>query len=72
MLVEHSVEELAELSDPTKPILEKICRMKKYYGLEWKNVPRDYLQWVVKNPDKVDIDARHTAMHWLNNQPSMI
>jgi exodeoxyribonuclease X len=71
MLKDRTVEELYALSDPSKPILMKVCPLKKYKGMEFKNVPRDYLQWVVKQSD-MDSDIRHSAMHWLNNQPSMI
>lgn len=72
MLQDHTPEELVKLSDPNLPVLQKTCRLKKYKGLEWKDVPKDYLQWIVKNPDKVDVDARHTAMHYLSNQPSLL
>jgi len=68
MLELKPIEELARLSDPNLPVLQRICRLKKYRDMEWRVVPKDYLEWVVKNPDKVDVDARHTAAHWLRSQ----
>lgn len=71
MLEQHSLEKLIELSDPSKPILLSTCPLKKYKGMDWKVIPRDYLQWVVKQQD-MDPDIRHTAMYWLSSQPGLL
>lgn len=44
-------------------ILPKI-RFGKFEGRPFSEVPRDYLQWVVKQKD-MDEDVLHTARHWL-------
>ena len=53
------------------PVLLEICQLRKHKGLKWKNVPRDYLSWVVKQED-MDSDVRHTAMYYLNSQGSLL
>lgn len=36
----------------------------KHKGIEWKDVPKDYLQWVVRQTD-MDLDTMFTAKHYL-------
>lgn len=65
----RTVPQLQKLS--VEPALMKICHMKKHKGMLWKNVPKDYLNWVVKQTD-MDMNIRHTAMYYLNNQGSLL
>lgn len=69
MLKSKTAEELYDISK--KPILLEVCNLKKYKGVLWKNVPKDYLQWVVKQ-DFFDEDTRHTAMYYLRDQSSLL
>jgi exodeoxyribonuclease X len=62
MLETHSLDDLHRLS--YQPVVLLKVRFGKHRGLLWSQVPRDYLQWVIKQQD-MDDDVRHTAMHHL-------
>jgi len=62
MLETHTLDDLHRLS--YQPVVLLKVRFGKHRGLLWSQVPRDYLQWVVKQSD-MDDDVRHTAMHHL-------
>lgn len=68
MLKMKTPEELHQIS--SKPLLLETCQLKKYKGVAWKNVPKDYLGWVVKQD--FDEDTRHTAMYYLRDQGSLL
>lgn len=42
------------------PILKRTCGFGKHAGTEWKDVPKDYLQWIVRKGN-FDEDTMHTA-----------
>lgn len=63
MLKTHSVEDLVRLTKT--PILLKKVGFGMHFGKEWKDVPRDYLSWVLRKTD-FDPDVVHTARHWMN------
>lgn len=42
------------------PVLKKMCKFGKHAGKEWKDVPKDYLQWIVRQGD-FDEDTLYTA-----------
>lgn len=46
------------------PMVLTMCNFGKYKGLPWAQVPRDYLQWVVRQGD-MNPDVMHTAKHYL-------
>lgn len=53
-----------ELVELTKaPILIKTVGFGKHRGVEFANVPRDYLRWLVGQD--FDADTLYTAQHWL-------
>lgn len=59
----------AGLADLTKrPILLRTVGFGKHRGMEWSNVPRSYLQWIV-DKSGMDGDVRHTAKHYLQKGP---
>jgi exodeoxyribonuclease X len=61
---------LSELSElQHKPILLKTCSFGKYAKSLWKDVPKDYLQWIVRTGD-FNIDIMHTAKHYLQDAHS--
>jgi exodeoxyribonuclease X len=63
MLETHPIEKLLELTK-TPVVLHKV-RFGKHKDMLWKNVPSDYLKWVVRQDD-MDADVRHTATHYLH------
>lgn len=69
MLETHTLEELLHLT--TQPVLLETCRFGKHRGTPWREVPRDYLQWVLRQGD-MDADVRHTAAHWLRPQGQLL
>lgn len=69
MLETHTVEQLVDLS--TRPALLKKIRFGKHRGMEWANLPRDYLSWVARQGD-MDADSRHTAMHYLRGDSRLL
>lgn len=48
-----------------QPVLLTTVTFGKHRGVEWINVPLDYLQWIV-NQAEMDLDVVHTARHYLN------
>lgn len=45
------------------PLLLPTCRFGKHRGSSWKEVPSDYLNWVIKQD--MDLDVIFTARYWL-------
>lgn len=64
LLKEQPVETLVKWS--SGPALLYMCWMKKYKGTPWKDVPADYLDWIVNKSDLSDRDIRATAKYYLN------
>ena len=59
----HTVDDLLRLTKT--PILLKTCRFGKHAGVEWRDVDRGYLAWILKGDhSKWDPDIIHTAKHW--------
>lgn len=46
------------------PALLYVCFMKKYKGTPWKDVPKDYLDWILTKSDITDRDIRATAKYY--------
>ena len=69
MLEMRSLSELLHLSQ--EPVLLRTVRFGKHKGAEWKNLPADYLRWILKQSD-FDTDSRHTAMHYLRPRQSTL
>jgi exodeoxyribonuclease X len=47
------------------PLLLSTVTFGKHAGKKWSEVPRDYLQWILRQPD-FEPDTVHTARHWLS------
>lgn len=62
MLRTHTLEQLIELT--TQPVVLYRCGFGKHRGELWSDVPKDYLQWIVKQSD-FDPDTAHTARYYL-------
>lgn len=63
MLETHTAEQLLELTKA--PILIKVCGFGKHFGQEWKDVPKDYLNWILRGKESDwDADTIYTAKHW--------
>ena len=59
----NTVEDLLRLTKT--PILLKTCRFGKHANTDWKDVPRDYLIWILKGDhSKWDPDIIHTAKYY--------
>jgi exodeoxyribonuclease X len=66
MLARHTPEELVALS--TTPLLLKTCHLKKFRGVPWSEVPRDYLRWITTTDMlKDDPNLAHTVRHYLEH-----
>lgn len=61
MLKERSVSELLELTK--MPILLRKVHFGKHLGEQWSEVPKGYLQWILKQD--FDRDVMHTARHYV-------
>lgn len=62
-LLKHaSVEQLIEWS--SQPALLPRVTFGKHRGAEWKDIPRDYLEWLCRQPD-MNEDVKFTAKHYL-------
>jgi exodeoxyribonuclease X len=48
------------------PALLYMCWMKKHKGTPWKDVPVDYLDWILNKSDVSDRDIRATAKYYFN------
>ena len=64
MLEIKTLDELMELQ--TKPVLLKTCNMRKYKGQLWKEIPKDFLRWILRTGD-FDVDVMYTAKYWVDN-----
>lgn len=58
MLGMRTVTELCELQH--RPVMLTTIPFGKHRGQRWSTVPRDYLAWLLRQPD-LDRDVRHTA-----------
>ena len=64
-LLKHaSIEELIGLTN--EPALLPKVPFGKHRGQAWKDVPTDYLQWIIRQQD-MNEDVAHTARHHLAN-----
>lgn len=58
------IQKLVEWVD--SPMVLNTCRFgSKHYGKKWHEVPKDYLQWMIKNVSDMDVDTRHTVEYYL-------
>jgi exodeoxyribonuclease X len=66
MLCNRTLGDLLILQD--QPVLQRVVRFGKYRGQEWAAVPRDYLQYIMRQngPGGFDADVMHTANYYLN------
>lgn len=62
MLNGRTPQQLVDLT--TAPVLLTKVRFGKHQGQPWASVPRDYLQWILRQGD-FDPDVQHTARHYL-------
>lgn len=62
MLEQHSLEELFKMS--YTPVLLPRVFFGKHRGALWKEVPKDYLRWLLRS-EGIDPDVKHTVEHWL-------
>lgn len=62
MLETRTLDDLVTLT--RAPVLLTKVRFGKHEGQRWSEVPRDYLQWIVRRGD-FDADVLHTARHYL-------
>ena len=80
-LLIHELKELFSRSkDPTsitvegliswiaEPMLLTTCRFGKHKGSNWSDIPRDYLQWIIRNMADADVDTLHTAKYYIENR----
>lgn len=52
-----------------EPILEKICWFgNKHRGVPWAEVPKTYLDWMLKNVTDLAPDTRQTVEHWAGKE----
>jgi exodeoxyribonuclease X len=49
------------------PLVLTVCNFGKHVGKKWAEVPRDYLAWILRQPD-FDPDVRFTALNYLNGK----
>jgi exodeoxyribonuclease X len=66
ILKEITIEQAVRWS--SGPALLWMCFLKKHKGTPWKDVPRDYLDWIVNKSDITDRDIRATAKYYLNHK----
>jgi exodeoxyribonuclease X len=64
ILEQESIETLVKWS--SGPALLYMCWMKKYKGTPWRDVPADYLDWILNKSDITDRDIRATAKYYYN------
>lgn len=65
MLRGNSLGHLYDLT--SRPAVLHTCRFGKYRGRLWQDVPRDYMQWCLRQED-MDEDVHHTCRHWLSER----
>jgi exodeoxyribonuclease X len=65
MLETKTEQELLELT--TTPVLLRTCRFGKHRGTAWAEIPRGYMEWILRQTGEAafDADVRHTARHYL-------
>lgn len=51
-----------------EPHLRKKCRFGKHRGSPWSQVPLDYLQWMERSCQDLDVDTHHTMQHHLREK----
>ncbi len=61
MLTLKPLEELLKLQ--YQPVLLRTCRLPKYRGVLWKDVPKNYLKWILGAD--FDLDIAFTARYYL-------
>ena len=61
LLGQASVEQLIKWT--SEPIILGTVRFGKHRGQNWSSVPRDYLDWLLRQTD-LDADVRHTAKYY--------
>jgi exodeoxyribonuclease X len=66
-LRDAAIERLVHLT--TAPVVLHRVRFGKHQGLLWKDVPRDYLQWIIRQAD-FDRDVLHTARTLIGSPPA--
>lgn len=60
----HTVEELVAWTN--QPNLLPVCRFgNKHRDKPWSEVPKDYLQWMLREVKDMDPDLRFTIEHWV-------
>jgi exodeoxyribonuclease X len=64
MLEERTVSDLVQLTK--EPVLLQTVGFGKHRGQLWKDVPKDYCAWILRQSGEraFDEDTRHTATHW--------
>ncbi len=67
ILKEITVEQAVKWS--SGPALLYMCFLKKHKGTPWKDVPHDYLDWILNKSDITDRDIRATAKYYLTRAP---
>lgn len=69
MLSNHMLEDLLILQD--QPVLQRTIRFGKYRSQLWSQVPKDYLQYVLRQngPGGFDPDILYTARYYLETNP---
>lgn len=50
----------------SEPTLLYRCTLPKHRGVLWRDVPKDYLRWILSKD--FDEDTAHTARYWLERQ----
>lgn len=65
ILKEITVEQAIRWS--SGPALLWMCYLKKHKGTPWREVPKDYLDWIVNKSDITDRDIRATAKYYLTH-----
>lgn len=64
LLAEHPLDDLIKWS--SEPALLVKVGFGKHRGLKWSEVPRDYLDWILRQD--MDADVKHTARHHLKQR----
>lgn len=59
----HTIDDLVQMSG--QPVVLHRVRFGKHEGELWQDVPRDYLNWILRQGD-FDEDVRHTAHHYFH------
>jgi exodeoxyribonuclease X len=63
---------IQKMTDITQaPSLLHKCIFGKYAGTLWREVPREYLEWIVFKSSFDDADVLYTARHYLSNNSQL-